>query len=358
MGAIRFGIVGAGWRAEFFTRIAAAAPDVFEVPPVVARRPEKVALFTDAWGCRIYGSMDEMLEGESLDFVVTSLPWETNPELIKVLVERGVPVLSETPPAPDVPALIDLWEFVERKAGRVCVAEQYFLQPYYAALRAVIAAGKLGTVTQAQVSAAHGYHGMSLMRKLLGIGYEDATIEARSFTAPLVQGPGRDGPPASEEVGDSTQIFYWLDFDGKLGFMDFCGEQYFNWVRNNRVLVRGERGEVVNERVSILKDFRTPLYLDLLRHVAGGPGNLEGNHLKGIQLGGEWVYENPLAPASLSDDEIAIGQLLLGMAAYVGGGAPPYPLAEACQDHYLSIICAQALKEGRSLRTQRQPWAA
>lgn len=357
MGAIRFGIVGAGWRAEFFTRIAAAAPGVFDVPPVVARRPQRIELFKGTWGCSTYESMEEMLGTESLDFVVTSLPWETNPELIKVLVERGVPVLSETPPAPDVLALVDLWKFVEEKDGKVCVAEQYFLQPYYAALRALIADGKLGTVTQAQVSAAHGYHGMSLMRKLLGIGYEDATIEARSFTAPLVKGPGRDGPPTTEEVADCTQTFYWLDFDGKLGFMDFCGEQYFSWVRNNRVLVRGERGEVVNERVSILKDFRTPLYLDMLRHVAGGPGNLEGNYLKGIQLGDEWIYENPLAPASLSDDEIAIGHLLLGMSDYVRGGVPPYPLAEACQDHYLSILCAQALREGGSLRTERQPWA-
>ena len=66
------------------------------------------------------------------------------------------------------------------------------------------AQGTIGALTQAQVSAAHGYHGMSLMRKLLGIGYEDATIEARAFTAPLVEGPGRDGLPREEHVEDST----------------------------------------------------------------------------------------------------------------------------------------------------------
>ena len=59
--------------------------------------------------------MDSMLEKESLDFVITSLPWATNPmRLIKVLVEHGVP-----PP---------------------CAAD---------------CAGLLGAVTQAQVSAAH-----------------------------------------------------------------------------------------------------------------------------------------------------------------------------------------------------------
>ena len=42
------------------------------------------------------------------------------------------------------------------------------------------------------------------MRKLLGIGYEDATIEGRAFTAPLVEGLGRDGSPREEHVENST----------------------------------------------------------------------------------------------------------------------------------------------------------
>ena len=62
MGKIRFGVVGSGWRAEFYTRIAAAAPDVFSVPPVVARRSEKVNLFARTWGCSTYATMDSMLE--------------------------------------------------------------------------------------------------------------------------------------------------------------------------------------------------------------------------------------------------------------------------------------------------------
>ncbi len=358
MNRIRFGIVGAGWRAEFFLRIAAAAPDLFELPVVVARNPEKAKRFAAQWSCPVFTRVEEMLAGGELDFVVTSVSWTANPEIIKDLVQRGVAVLSETPPASNVESMIELWQQVQEHAGRVCVAEQYFLQPYFAAVRKIIEMGKIGSISQAQVSAAHGYHGMSLMRKLLGIGYENATIAARSFSAPLVEGPGRDGLPEVESIADCTQAFYWLDFDGKLGFMDFCGEQYFNYVRNNRVLVRGERGEIVDNKVAYLKDFRTPVYLELLRHCAGGPGNLEGNYLKGIQLGEDMVYRNPLAPASLSDDEIAIGDLMLRMAEYARGGAAPYPLAEACQDHYLGLMCDQALKSGQEVKTQTQPWAA
>jgi len=357
MSRIRFGVVGAGWRAEFFLRIAAAAPELFAPAVVVARDPKKARRFAAQWQCCVVGTVEQMCTDQDFDFVVTSVSWEANPGVIQDLVRRGIPVLSETPPAPDLAAMIDLWQFVQQQDGRVCVAEQYFLQPYFAAARRVVELGRIGTVSQAQVSAAHGYHGMSLIRKLLGIGFENATISSRSFTAPLVDGPGRTGPPAAETVADCTQTFSWLNFDGKLGLVDFCGAQYFSWVRNNRVLVRGERGEIVNDKVAYLKNHQTPIYLDMLRHHTGGPGNLEGNSLTGIQLGQEMVYINPLSPAALADDEIAIGDLMLRMAQYAQGGEAPYLLAEACQDHYLGLMCDQALESGDPVRTEKQPWS-
>lgn len=357
MSRISFGVVGAGWRTEFYMRIAAAAPDVFETPIVVVRNSAKAALFGQQWGCDVCGAVEDMLSRRKLDFAVTSVPWAPNPDIVKDRVRHGVPVLSETPPAPDVRALIELWNYVKQHDGRVCVAEQYFLQPYFSAVRRVIDSGRLGVVSQAQISAAHGYHGMSLMRKTLGIDFENATIFSRSFAAPLVAGPGRTSPPEAEIIGESRQTFFWLDFDGRLAFMDFSGDQYFNWVRGNRVLIRGERGEIVDHRVAYLKDFRSPVYLEFRRQQTGGAGNLEGNYLKGIQLGEEMVYENPMAPARLSDDEIAIGDLLLGMARYAEGGEPPYPLAEACQDHYLSLKCEEALANRAEVRTETQPWS-
>jgi len=92
------------------------------------------------------------------------------------------------------------------------------------------------------------------------------------------------------------------------------------------------------------------------RHSAGENGNLEGNYLKGIQAGGEWWYRNPTIPAELSDDEIAVADLLLRMAEYVQGGEAAYSLAEACQDRYLDILTAQALERGEPVRAEVQPW--
>ena len=123
------------------------------------------------------------------------------------------------------------------------------------------------------------------------------------------------------------------------------------------MMVRGDRGELIDERVIYLQDYRTPIQLDFERRNAGERGNLEGYYFKGIQLGSEWVYHNPLAPAALDDEDIAIGQCMLKMADYVGGADPFYSLAEACQDNYLDLMMAQSLKQGIPISTSKQMWA-
>ena len=41
MEKIRFGLIGSGWRAEFYVRIAQAGPDQFELTKVLIRDKEK-----------------------------------------------------------------------------------------------------------------------------------------------------------------------------------------------------------------------------------------------------------------------------------------------------------------------------
>lgn len=59
------------------------------------------------------------------------------------------------------------------------------------------------------------------------------------------------------------------------------------------IQVRGERGEILNDRVTCLKDYLTPITYRLIRAQTGIEGNLEGFDLKGIQGNGDWVYRNP-----------------------------------------------------------------
>jgi len=356
MKAIEYAIVGGGWRAEFYLRIARALPERFTIVGMVVRDAGKGQAMEKAWGLPTYRTVDELMRAHKPLFVVTSVSWDANPPLLQELAARGIPALSETPPAPDVARMAQLCGLAKQGA-RIQVAEQYIYQPHHAARLAFAKSGLLGTVSQAQVSACHGYHGTSLIRHFLGIGYENVRITARSFRSPLVAGPDRKGPPTEERITSSSQTIAWLDFGDRLGVFDFTGDQYFSWVRGQRLLVRGERGEINNHEASYLADYATPMEVAFRRMEAGANGNLEGLYLKGIVAGERWVYRNPFAPGRLTDDEIAIATSLAGMAAYVEGGPEVYPLAEACQDHYLNLLIAQAAESGGVVESSTQCWA-
>ncbi|REE92741.1 oxidoreductase family protein [Paenibacillus taihuensis] len=354
MSRIRFGIVGSGWRTDFYLRIAKALPERFEVSGVVVRNEEKARKLTEEWQVPVYRSVASLVEEGKPAFVVTSVPWAANPGVMEELVSYEMPVLSETPPAPDLDALIQLNE--KLGSARIQVAEQYAFQPIHAARIAIAGSGKLGTVMQAQVSVAHGYHGISLLRKLLSVTSENVRIQAYRFASPIVKGPGRNGDPDRDEQTQSEQMIASLDFEGKLAMYDFTGDQYFSWIRSPRVLVRGELGEINNREVRYLKDYLTPVELELRRLNAGEDGNLEGYYHKGILAGEEWVYRNPFVPGRLSDDEIAIATCLAKMDEYAAGGPSFYSLAEASQDHYISLMMNESLRTGAPVQTETQPW--
>ncbi len=353
---IEFAIIGTGWRSEFFLRIANACADKMRAVGVVTRHVSKANSFGKQFNVPLFGSIDDLLANSKPLFVITSVPWDSNPGIMKTLAAKGLPVLSETPPARNLDELQSVFKLVQDGA-KIQVAEQYWAQPHHAARLAFAHSGKLGTVSHTQISVAHGYHGISLMRRFLGIGFENCTISGQSFTSSIVEGSGRNGPPKAENLIDNKQDLVTFNFGNRLGVFDFTGEQYFSWIRGQRVLVRGSHGEIIDERVTWLKDFKTPLTAEFNRVSAGINGNLEGNHLKGIQVGESWIYQNPLAPATLSDEEIAIGTCLLQMAEYADGGNDFYSLAEACQDRYLDILMAKALETNQPIQSETQIWA-
>ncbi|WP_168122847.1 Gfo/Idh/MocA family oxidoreductase [Paenibacillus sp. HB172176] len=357
MSIIDFGIVGRGWRADFYLRIAKALPDRFKVRAMLVRDAERGREIEEEWGVKTYRDMNAFASSGTFAFAVVSVPWEAAPECILELARRGIGVLTETPPAKDIPGMIALHESLRKLQGRVQVAEQYLFQPMHAARIAFVKSGKLGVVSQVQASTAHGYHGISLIRQLLGIGYENAVIRGQRFTTPIVKGPGRYGPPEREEIGDSVQDIVTLRFGDRLALFDFTGDQYHSWIRSNRVLIRGNRGEVTDTAYRYLRDFRTPAYGEFRRIDTGHNGNLEGYYHTGIMANEEWAYRNPFVPGRLSDDEIAIATSLIKMADYMRGGPDCYSLEDAMQDHYLSIMMQEAIASGKELTTTTQPWA-
>lgn len=357
MEKINFGIIGHGWRADFYLRIARELPERFQVSRMLVRREETALKLRTEWGVEAFLDLDSFLADSNMSFVIVSVPWEVCPVYIRELAERGVPVLAETPPAPDLDGLTRLFEAVGGDA-KVQVAEQYLYQPMHAARIELARTGRLGAISHVQVSVAHGYHGISLIRQLLNIGFETAEISGQQFLSPIVGGPGRDGIPQEEEIRETVQNIAMLRFGDKLAVLDFTGEQYFSWIRSNRVLVRGTHGEISGEDVAWLQDFRTPILAKLRKIGQEHESNLLGYHYSGILLGAEWIYRNPFIPGRLTDDEVAIATSLCNMSEYVQGGPSFYSLAEASQDHYLGMLIQQAITEGITVRSEKQVWSS
>jgi hypothetical protein len=351
-----YGIVGSGWRAEFFLRVAMELPDRFQVCGLVTRSVETGKKLESTYGIKTYRTIDDLLKFSSPSFLVISVPGNVTPSIIKELTERGIPVLSETPPATDLNSLIELNKLTG-KGAKIQVAEQYHLQPMHAARLAIINSGKLGEVSHAQVSFSHGYHGISLIRRFLGIGFENAKINAVKVKSSFVAGPGRNGLSDKEVMVEGNQEIAVLDFGDKSAVYDFAPDQHRSFVRSNRILIRGNRGEINNKEVRYLKDFRTPIEYELVGKNTGLNGNIEGYFIKGVLAGDEWAYINPYAPGKLSEDEIAVAACLEKMDVYVKGGPEFYSLAEASQDHYLGMMIKKALDTETTLITETQPWA-
>lgn len=351
-----FGIVGSGWRSEFYLRIAQALPERFGICGLVTRSEETGKAIEQKFGVKTFRSAAEMLGGTAPDFVAVSVPGEATPGVIKELAGLGVPVLTETPPATDPEGLRRLAALSE-KGAKIQVAEQYQFQPIHAARIALAASGRLGEPSYAQVSYSHGYHGMSMIRKLLGIGYENATVGGVRSVSPVVEGPGRKGLPERERIVEVPHDLAVLDFGGKTALYDFAVNQHRSFIRSQRILVRGSRGEISNLEVRLLKDFRTPLEFRLLLRYEGMNGLADGYCIRGVLALDEWIYSNPFIPARLSEDEIAVATCLKKMGEYVRGGPEFYGIPEAAQDCCLAMAVNRAIETGEKVRTETQPWA-
>ena len=354
-----FGIVGSGWRTMFFLRLARVLPGRLRAAGVVTRTAARAEEITAETGVGAFLSIDDLLAHERPDFVIVSTNWPTTPIVTRELVARGVKVLAETPPAPDLDGLRALWADVG-ESGLVQVAEQYLLMPAHAARLAVLRTGTIGEVTSVQISSTHLYHAVSLFRGMLGVGFEPVEVNARAFVAPLTN-PLRGGSWTGDDTPAPTRtILATLDFgDGRSALYDFTDNQWWNPLRERRIVVRGSRGEIVDDEIVRLADPSTPVRSALQRRETGRDLNLEGRDLHHISFDGNVLYRNSYVGSGLSEDDIAVAAIAEATGAWARDEGPaPYPLAQACQDHLLGLAIEESAREATPIRTTLEPWAA
>lgn len=330
---IWYAILGGGWRSEFYMRLASLLPGEFAISGIYVRNPEKRAALAGRYPFRFVEDLEELLTGD-YDFVVSCVNKGSICDVAKTLGARGIPLLTETPVGinrGEAEAMLD-----PDPAWQVQVAEQFHLAPRYSATKAVIDSGLLGEVHQVYLSACHDYHGVSLLRFLLGAGETVPEIITIPLSDPIIRYRGRNGAMEETPVNPEERLTIY-QFGGKTGIYDFSKEQYFSGIRMPLIHVKGTRGEIVNDTVRYLQDGIAHEFA--LRRVAFGEyENLDGLGIAAITGNGGVWYQPPFVGARLSDEEMAIATVLLKMARYVKTGEEFYSLRDAAWDVMLSCI--------------------
>ena len=349
-GRIRFAVAGGGWRALFFVRAAKRLPELFELTGVLCHSLEKADAFALEHGVRAVASLDALLEGRP-DFVVTCVSKAGMAELVMELLERGMPVLSETPLATDLETLLRVFETQRRTGTPLDLAEQYALYPMHTARRAAIDRGLLGEVVSCWLSLAHDYHGISLLRHYLYPDERRVELRARRMESPILVTGGRGGLMTDGGTGQESRTFAELTYaDGKRGLYDFSGTQYHSAIRSSHIRVLGTRGEIFDDVVRYADADNRPqeARFDVRRDRITGT-------VRAISLLGEDVYRCPFpADVTLDEDETAVALTLLRMGRETLCGGSPYPYLY--RDAYLScLLTGQAVREGLAVM-ETMPW--
>lgn len=319
---IKFGIIGAGWRSEFYLRIAALVPEKFSVSGIYIRNAEKKEEFSKKYNVNIFDNLDDLLKTD-FDFIVSCVNKDSINETAQMLSDKGIAVLTETPVTDE-----DL-------KGKIQVAEQFHFMPRNQAYKRIIENGILGDVNQVQLSCCHDYHAASLIRFFLDIKDEIPTKTIITLPDKLTRYNCRSGYIAPVEVVAEQKITIF-DFGGKSAVYDFNFEQYFSDIRASRIIIRGTNGEIVNNTCTYLKN-GIPHSFEIKRNAFGTEESLDGFSLFNITGNGEVLYTNPFINARLSDEEIAIATCLVKMKEYTTEGEGFYSPQEAFIDYNMMI---------------------
>ncbi len=350
-----FAVVGSGWRARFFMRIANSFPELFDLKYVLCRSEEKAELLKRELGVKATLSEDDCVEARP-DFVVVAVSKPDNFSVARHWASLGFPVLMETPAGSEFEELCKLWE-LHGSGAKIAVAEQYFRYPLIASGLRAVDAGLIGEPDCAELSLVHDYHAASLIRRTLGLHklekLPEFTIRAKEYVYPVEETDSRGGPIKDGTVKDRGRVRAEIEFEnGKSAFYDFDGVQYHTAIRARHINVRGVRGEWNDTVIRYVDENHEPGIMKLRTAAVPGYESLMTPELEGTAA--RW---NPFVHMENAQDEHAIATLLLDMGAYINGGPEPYPLREALEDAYMWQMLIKAVETGKTVSSGPRPWA-
>ena len=358
MKPLSFIIVGSGWRAMFYVRIALLYPQCFKLCYLLCRTKEKAERIHREYRIPVTTEV-QVCEDAHPDFVVVAVDRASKFSVTKQWLAKGYAVLSETPAAETVDELEELWA-LRRKGARLQIAEQYIRYPLIAAGLRAINRGLLGDPYAVELSLAHDYHAASLIRHMLRCGLDAAGLPfpamklwGKAYDSPVEETGSRYGSITDGSVKQRRRVRVALEFDnGKAAFYDFDSVQYHSTIRTRHINVQGQQWEWNDTVLHYVDASHRPMREDLKAWL---DPSYEPRHTRQLlELSRTW---SPEVHMDAIQDEYAIATLILDMRAFLDHDREGYPLSEALEDAYTWLLMDQAVKHpGQVITSQPRAW--
>jgi UDP-N-acetyl-2-amino-2-deoxyglucuronate dehydrogenase len=145
---IRFGLLGAGLVAPFHAKGIQASEgcELVAVADVVAERVQPLA---SRFGCKAYGSLDQLLGDESIDVINVLTPNHLHRDTVIAAAQSGKHVLVEKPPAMSLKDTDDMIAACRYAGVKLGIALTCRVRKGVQVLRQAVAEGRFGRILQA-----------------------------------------------------------------------------------------------------------------------------------------------------------------------------------------------------------------
>ncbi len=350
-------LVGFGYRARYFYRVAKYVSDEFAISAIVIRNEEKVQEVFEETNIFTTTNLDEALEIEH-DYVILSVSKDNVVSMLELLFSKGEKVLCETPPADSVENLEKLYDLYKNHNAKIQVSEQYPFWAIYTAYKNIIGADYIGEPQMLKLSKLHGYHGTCMIRELLGTNFSNVSITGKSFELDLIRTSERSGLYFDGKHKKTKREVLTLEYEnGKVCLWDFNYELYFSHFLSQNIEITGHKGQIVDTTVKYLNSEYVPVIENIVRFDRGVYQNREWSH-QNITMGDVELFRTPFPTARLNDDELAIATCMRKMKEYADSGKEFYKFEYALQDTYLSLLMNEAIENPyTTVKSKTMIWA-
>lgn len=319
-------LLGTGWRARFYMRIAEFLPDMLRIAAVYTHTQERKAEM-ERKGFNAFADIDSALAVDH-DAVIIASGKNGFSDTLRYLHGRKERIITETTfldlPEPD------LEEFSSYDG---LVMEQYWNTPLFSSLLNVLSVLE-AEPDQLYLSGLHNHHSASVARRVLGTGYQmPEEFHSLEYASSMIRTGSRNGLELSGESEDYVRRVRMMKLGSALFIHDFSSNQYHSYLYGKHFEVRCRRCVITENGVNGIDRDGYPYSMPFIFHrdSSVGSGSLALSH---VTLGSRTVFVNPYYPLAMNDDEIAMAMML----EQYDKGHNPYPFCEGIMDARLGRL--------------------